>query len=190
MDTIGVVLAGGLSRRYGSPKAFATRNGKPYYEIAYEALSTVSDEVVLVARPEFIGQFNQGLKVIVDVKEFMGCGPLAGIYSVMSHFPADRYVIVPCDMPYINSEVIDSLVAAYEGEDVLAVEVDGVQHPIVAIYHYRMKDSIHQALEHGQYSVMKWLNGVGVRWVEGIELTTNAQDVFRNMNTPEEQLEG
>ncbi|OAB34927.1 hypothetical protein PMSD_14350 [Paenibacillus macquariensis subsp. defensor] len=183
MNTIGVVLAGGLSRRYGSPKAFATRNGKPYYEIAHEAVSTVSDEVILVARTEFLGDFNQDMNVIVDVKGFMGCGPLAGIYSVMAHFPAERYVIVPCDMPYINSDVIESLVAAYEDEDVLAVEVEGVQHPIVAIYHHRVKDSIYQALEHGNYSVMKWLNGVGVRWIEGDELTTNAQDVFRNINT-------
>jgi molybdopterin-guanine dinucleotide biosynthesis protein A len=186
MNTIGVVLAGGLSRRYGSPKAFATMKGNPYYEIAYEALSTVSDVVVLVARSEFLGEFHQGLNVIVDVKEFMGCGPLAGIYSVMAHFPADRYVILPCDMPYISSDVIDSLVAAYEDDDVLAVEVEGIHHPIVAIYHHRMKDSIHYALEHGQYSVMKWLNGAAVRWVEGNELTMNAQDIFRNMNTPGE----
>ncbi|OAB40828.1 molybdenum cofactor guanylyltransferase [Paenibacillus glacialis] len=186
MNTIGVVLAGGLSRRYGSPKAFAKRDGKFYYEIANEALLKVSDEVVLVARPEFLGQFNQGMNVIVDVKEFRGCGPLAGVYSVMSNFQADRYVIVPCDMPYINSDVIDSLVAAYEDEDVLAVEVKGVQHPIVAIYNHRMRDSIHQALENGQYSVMKLLEAVDVRWVEGNELTSSAHEVFQNMNTPQE----
>lgn len=186
MNTVGIVLAGGLSRRYGSPKAFVQREGKFFYEIANEALSTVSDQVVFVGRPEFLEQFRTGLNVIVDISEFMGCGPLAGIYSVMDTFQAERYVILPCDMPYISNEVMELLVAKYDGEDVLAVEVEGVQHPIVAVFNGRMKGPIHRALEHGEYSVMKLLDTVDVRWVDGKELTRHTQHVFRNINIPEE----
>lgn len=186
MNTVGIVLAGGLSRRYGSPKAFVQQEGTFYYEIANEAISTVSDQVVFVARPEFLERFKEGLNVIVDVSEYMGCGPLAGIYSVMNAFQADRYVVLPCDMPYISRDVMQQLVANYADEDVLAVEVDGIQHPIVAVFNARMKDSIYHALEQGQFSVMKLLETVDVRWIDGEELTSHARAVFRNINSPEE----
>ncbi|OPA76151.1 hypothetical protein BVG16_18230 [Paenibacillus selenitireducens] len=186
MDTVGIVLAGGLSSRFGSPKAFAQKDGRFYYEIAHQALRSVSTQVVVVGRPEHRERFDSKMDVMMDSEEFMGCGPLAGIYSAMMAYPAERYVILPCDMPYMTPEVMESLVECDTGDnDVVAVEFEGVQHPLVAVFHPRMRDIIRRSLEQGQYSVMKLLAQVHVRWIQGSDVTANAPDVFRNLNTPE-----
>lgn len=186
MDTVGIVLAGGLSRRFGSPKAFAQWNGKAYYQIAVDALTSISFRIVVVGRPEHRECFDPETTVIYDVEAFAGCGPLAGIYSAMEACPAPRYAVLPCDMPYMRPEVMELLAKGYAGEDAVAVEADGVRHPLVALLGQRMKDVIRLSLERGEYSVMKLLEQVQSRWVQGSELTANPGRVFQNKNTPEQ----
>ena len=89
---VGILLAGGLSRRYGSPKAFAEISGKKFYEIVYDTLNSVCDDVIVVTRKEFINWFPKEYHVIVDIDKFLGCGPLAGIYSAMEEIDADHFV--------------------------------------------------------------------------------------------------
>ena len=103
---MGIVLAGGLSRRFGSPKAFARIENEYFYERAIDALEPHCDEVVIVTRPELLDRYAPSEKVITDLPEFAGLGPLAGILSAMESVEADRYVVLPCDMPYVNAEVI------------------------------------------------------------------------------------
>src|SRR5690625_3603911 len=91
----GILLAGGLSRRYGMPKAFAEINGEKFYEISYRILDHVCDDVTIVTRPELVEQFPRDLHVIIDDAFYRGCGPLAGIYSAMNVHKADRYVVLP-----------------------------------------------------------------------------------------------
>ena len=55
---VGILLAGGLSRRYGSPKAFAEIEGELFYERAYNALAAVCGDVIIISRPELIDHFS------------------------------------------------------------------------------------------------------------------------------------
>lgn len=189
MRTIGIVLAGGLSRRYGSPKALVKLGNKYYYELAYEALEPACHSVIVVGRPEYDHLLKKTGPVILDKPEFAGLGPLAGIYSVMDAYDADQYMILPCDMPYISSDIMNALLASYDGEDVLAVEADGHDHPLVAVYSNRMKPIIRAALEDGRYGVMHLLNEVQVRWIDGWGLVSDIESnshAFYNVNTPAE----
>ncbi|MGG3279182.1 molybdenum cofactor guanylyltransferase [Paenibacillus solani] len=185
MDTLGIVLAGGLSSRYGSPKAFAQADGMAYYEIAVNALIGISSQVIIVAREEHRECYHPETNVVTDVEPFCGCGPLAGIYSAMTFYPALRYAVLPCDMPYMHPEVMETLVKYCADEDVIAVQADGMYHPLVAIFDQRIKSTIRQSLELGQYSVMRLLKQVKTTWIQANELTVNTDLVFRNMNTPE-----
>ena len=59
MKTVGIVLAGGLSRRFGSPKAFARLEAKYFYERAVEAYEPFCEEVVVVTRQELVDRFGK-----------------------------------------------------------------------------------------------------------------------------------
>lgn len=181
---VGVVLAGGLSSRYGSPKAFAKLGDQFFYEIAVDALKDSCDEVIIVTRPELVNCYSDNLAVITDVKAFDGLGPLAGIYSAMKAVQADHYVVLPCDMPYIKREVIRNLLARHRN-GTTAVVSEGKHHPLVSIWDGEMKAPVKEALKNHQLRVIQTLTACAVTWIEGDTLTKDAARTFVNVNTPD-----
>ena len=181
--TVGILLAGGLSRRFGSPKAFARLDGKYFYERAMDALEPLCEKIVIVTLPELKDRFPGQLEVITDLPDVAGCGPLAGILSAMDYIEAERYIVLSCDMPYVNHHVIGKLVQLHDA-DVTAVNVSGRFQPLVSIWNLALKESLKTALENKQYKVMKLLDQFEVAWINGSELTVDEQHVFTNVNTP------
>ena len=183
MKTVGVVLAGGLSRRFGSPKAFAKIGEESFYRRAVDALSPYCETVIIVTRPELIDRYPAGLEIIEDLPEYAGFGPLAGILSAMEFVEADRYAVLPCDMPYVDEHIIGQLVKLYE-QDVTAVVANGRHHSLISIWNREVKNALHNALTKKQLSVMQLLEKLDVFWVVGNALVENEENVFKNMNTP------
>ncbi|MCG7334968.1 molybdenum cofactor guanylyltransferase [Sporosarcina sp. ACRSM] len=181
--TVGIVLAGGLSRRFGSPKAFAMVGGRYFHEWAVEALKEHCDEVVIVTRPELIDHYLVEVGLTTDSPEFAGLGPLAGILSVMESVQADRYIVLPCDMPFVDSEVMGKLLARHVN-GVTAVMAEGRHHPLVSVWDRDAEPVIREALENEQNRVMPVLSRVGVTWVDGNELADDVKQVFTNVNSP------
>lgn len=185
MKTAGILLAGGQSRRFGSDKAFALHGGKPFYEYSYEALQPFCDEIIVAARAEFAARFPAGYFVIEDNEMYAGQGPLAGILSAMEALEADRYIVLPCDMPFIRPDMIGSLLARHTG-GVAAVEFDGARHPLISVWHADVKPAIRQALDSGSRRVMSVAYGAEFYWIDGRMLAEDAELQLKNVNTPYE----
>lgn len=186
MNTVGILLAGGKSTRYGSPKAFAIQQGKHFYESVYDALQGACNHVIIVAREELRACFPANLHVITDRDDYKGNGPLAGIYSAMLEMPAERYMVLPCDMPYITADVCLRLRDALVPFSVCAVQADGQAHPLVSCWERSMLAPLATALENDQRSVMKLLRQVKTKWIDGHSLADDPMRVFRNVNSPEQ----
>ncbi|MBO1910734.1 molybdenum cofactor guanylyltransferase [Microvirga sp. 3-52] len=183
MKTAGIVLAGGLSRRFGSPKAFARYDSSYFYERAIEALESICDEVVVVTREELLERFPDDVNTITDLPKVAGLGPLAGIYSAMEAVDADAYAVLPCDMPYVNATIMNKVRQHHKGS-VTAVTVAGKYHPLVSVWHTDTKKPIMDALLSEQLSVMKLLHELDVTWLNGSSLTNNEERIFTNINKP------
>lgn len=183
MKTVGVVLAGGLSRRFGSPKAFARFGTEYFYERALEALEPFCEEVVVVTREELLERFEPGVVTFTDLPEVVGLGPLAGIFSAMKAVDAESYAVLPCDMPYVDYRIMNGIRELHQGS-VTAVLASGKYHPLVSIWSKKLKKPILNALEHEQLSVMKFLKNLDVTWINGSSLTENEKRVFTNINMP------
>ena len=102
---LGVVLAGGQSRRFGSDKAMAIWQGKPLIEHVIDTLRPMVDDLVLV------GRGHRGLMSIAD-RPAPGMGPLGGLDAALHH-AADhdfrRVLSVGCDTPLIPAELLHRL---------------------------------------------------------------------------------
>lgn len=183
MKTVGVLLAGGQSRRFGSPKAFATHEGHSFYRYSLNALRPICDEIVIVTRPESKDLFPDTVRVTTDLEAFSGMGPLAGILSAMELLEADRYVVLPCDMPFIEAGVMRRLLELHHG-DISSAMVEGKRHPLVSVWNANVKPTIKQALLDGDRRVMHVQAQHESQWIEGALLTNTPKIAFKNVNTP------
>lgn len=181
MKTIGIVLAGGLSRRFGSPKAFAKLNGKHFYEYAVEALVPYCDKITIVTRPEFVDRFSKRFTVITDEPDYFGEGPLAGIYSAMKNEEAMRYIVLPCDMPYMKASLIGKLIE-YAEENIIAVKLNGQFHPLVSIWPGTILKDLKNTLDQKQLRVTPFLESIQVRWIDGDLLAKDSTIRLKNIN--------
>jgi len=184
---VGVLLAGGMSRRYGSPKAFARHNEKYFYEIAYEILSRVCQHVIIVTRQELIERFPSNLHIIVDDSRFVGDGPLAGIYSAMEKKSADQYVVLPCDMPLMTLNVMEHIVNYHKQPITVAVH-NGKLQPLVSVWSKDVKEKIFTALQNKQLKMKDFLKGIPVGNIV-VDHLNHGNGTFMNVNTPENERE-
>lgn len=181
-ETIGILLAGGLSRRFGSPKAFAKIGDEAFYEKVYQALDAACDHVVIVSREEFLPLFPAGFDVITDLPEVAGKGPLAGICSAMEMRPAPRYMVLACDMPFIGPQETLALKSlSNPSVDVTAVQTAMEKIPLFSVWNGNWAQELKETIANGQWSVFGFLHQLDLCWVESEQIHRDLT-VFRNIN--------
>ena len=105
-ELIGVVLAGGQSRRMGRDKAMLVYAGAPLIEHMIGLLQQSGCSAAYVS-----GDFPQ-YQSISD--EFYQRGPLGGLHSIAQRFPNQQVLVVPVDMPDLSVNSLQRLAAAPE----------------------------------------------------------------------------
>lgn len=184
-ELVGILLAGGMSRRFGSPKAFAEIGEELFYERAYTALDQVCDHVVIISRPELVVHFPREYDVVTDLNCFAGQGPLAGILSGMTARPAKKYLVLPCDMPFIGkTETAKLLALADPLSDITAVHNTTEKIPLFSIWDFRVRDQLQKDLTAGQLRVMNLMEKVTTEWIDSSRIHKDPL-VFRNINQPD-----
>jgi molybdenum cofactor cytidylyltransferase len=116
-----VVLAAGASRRMGEPKQLLRYGGESLLRRAVQAaLGSRCRPVVVVlgAHAEVLRGEAAGAQVVVNEEwaEGMSSSIRCGLRALDAATPvlADAAILTLCDQPFVTSEVIDRLVAAYE----------------------------------------------------------------------------
>jgi molybdenum cofactor guanylyltransferase len=106
----GVLLVGGASRRFGSPKALALLGGETLVDRGRRLLAEACDEVLVVGKA---GELP--FEVIDDAAEVRA--PIAGVVAGLRAARHDVAVFLPVDCPRITVEVLRKLGDACTGID-------------------------------------------------------------------------
>ena len=104
----GVLLVGGASERFGSPKALAPFRGETLAERANRILGEVCDEVLAV------GKADDGLDLPFPVLDD-GSDERAPVFGVIAGLRAaahDTCVVLPVDCPLVTPDLLRALLAA------------------------------------------------------------------------------
>jgi len=104
MDLLGVVLAGGISRRFNGFKLAYRLRGKPLLARVADELSTIASDVVIIASSTTrrLVEGLTGYRVETD-SQSLGCGgPLRGLAT--ASLMADAILYAPGDAAWIQGE--------------------------------------------------------------------------------------
>ncbi len=178
----GLVLAGGASRRMGQDKAALAFHGRPQLDWARETLARHCERVFVSIRA---GQqddpVRRGQPVIVDVHD--GAGPIAGIAAAQAAHPEHAWLVLACDLPFVDDTVIGHLASRRDGRPVVAFASshDGLPEPLCAIYEPASREGVLSAIASGRNCPRKFILGTGVAL-----LAPPCPAALDNVNTPEE----
>ena len=106
-----VVLAGGKSRRMGSPKHTCVLPSGMTMGAHMVALGKAVADLVVVAGPvESVHDGTMGdIEIMPDLRGHVGLGPLAGIEAALASGRAKRWLVLPCDMPHLTTALVTAL---------------------------------------------------------------------------------
>lgn len=99
----GVVLVGGASTRFGSPKALAQLDGETFADRGRRILAAACDEVLVVGKSDDRLPFE----VIDDATEIRA--PIAGVVAGLRAAANEVAVFVPVDCPWMTPEAVRAL---------------------------------------------------------------------------------
>jgi molybdopterin-guanine dinucleotide biosynthesis protein A len=172
-DLTGILLVGGASRRFGSPKALALLDGKTLAERAWETLGEACAERLAV------GKLADGLElpfpIIDDGSETRAA--LAGIVAGLGAARTELSVVLPVDIPWVPAQLLAELGDACADA---AVTQTG---PLPAAFRRRSVQVLERRLAAGSLAVRDALAELETRVVEADAA------LLANVNRPEELYE-
>lgn len=181
----GVILAGGKSSRMGTDKGVLMIRGKKMIEHIIDALKPCVDEIIIIANNDHYNYL--GYKVFSDL--ITDCGPLGGVFTAMENSLTDKNFIVSCDVPNLNTEVIEYIISKYDNDDVVMPISNGQIEPLCALYSKLKKDQIKAFLEKGIYKIKDVVKFFNTRYIEVSLDSEMFKGVFDNVNTPKDFIE-
>lgn len=188
-DVVGVILAGGRSRRMGTDKTRLRVGKQLMLERVIDRLKGQARWLVLSVNEGSDLAHSSGLPTVTDARARFG-GPLFGILSGLrwaSHNTDAKWVVsAPADAPFLPGDVVRRLGMGLAAEAEIAVARSfGRLHPIIVLWPVSLADALETWLANSsQHAARSWLESR--RWSAVDFDSEDGIDPFFNVNTPED----
>ena len=184
---LGLLLAGGRSRRFGADKALAELGGRSLLDAALGVLAGSCARIAVSSREGPIADLAgaRGLTRLAD-PDGAPDGPLAGVLAGLlwaRSAGGDLLATAPCDTPFLPADMVARLAAALQDDDGVAFAraPDG-PHPLCGLWRTRLIEPLGEMLSHGHHprvrEAVRRLGGRPVDFPDGA--------AFFNVNTRED----
>jgi len=187
---VGVLLAGGQSRRMGGgDKNLRLLGGRPILDRVIERLQPQVGRLILNANGD-PGRFARtGLPVVPDsVEGFVGplAGVLAGLDWAAASVPSAMWIVTAAtDAPFLPADLVARLVVATEeGAELVCAASHGQPHPVIGLWAVRLREDLRRAVvEEGLRKVDAW---TARHRLAVVDFPAFPVDPFFNINSPED----
>lgn len=137
---LGVVLCGGQSSRMGTDKGLLKLEARTWAQTAVDKLAALQLPVVLSVNalqyPDYAAVFPAE-QLVKDNETLDIHGPLSGVLSVHLQFPQEDLLILACDMPLMETAVMEQLISACNEHNSFEAYIFSNNHepePLCGIY--------------------------------------------------------
>ena len=182
-ELYGIVLSGGHSRRMQRDKAGLAYDGKPQLARAMELLEPlVARSFVSIRQDQSRDWLRTQYESIIDRRAELG--PISGIDAALSAFPDKAWLVLACDLPFLDRATIERLIAERDPSRLATAyrsNFDGLPEPLCAIYEPASRTAIEQWIEQGERCPRKFLQRHAVLLLDLIN-----RHALDNINAPEE----
>ena len=185
---LGVVLAGGKSKRFGEDKSQVKLHGKILIDYILSEIMDQFNEILVVTNNPI--RFKDSSKILTtkDIEE--GLGPLGGILTAMKWIKDQKkdyewISTFPSDTPFFTNK---ELKIFYENIDIkksklFFIKNKETRHNIFGLWSLDLLKKLEIDLQKGERKVEVWADTVGV---ETINIEYEKRDPFFNINTKED----
>jgi molybdopterin-guanine dinucleotide biosynthesis protein A len=180
----GILLAGGESKRMGRDKG-KIKIGKHYlFSYPLKILETLCDEI-LISRCSTDKLPVEHTHICDDIP---GIGPLGGIYTCLKKSSNKLNIVLSCDLPLVNEELVRHMLTEAGKYDILVPALmSDKPEPLCGIYHKHVGEKMLELIENKTFAVHKILPLVASRTILIDEsMPFYHSDIFLNINRSED----
>ena len=178
----GLVLAGGQSSRMGCDKALITYHNNNQLVHTAELLRQQCREVFISCREEQAATYRSfGIPLITD--SYLGIGPLGGLLSAQRSITDAAWVIVACDLPFLNETIVRQLCTERDPlrfATAFRHPESGRIEPLCTCYEPKSRNRLMLQHLEGKNSLSAFLNESRIK-----ELVLQESRVLQNINDPD-----
>ncbi len=187
----GAVLAGGENKRFPVLKGFLRTNGITIIEKNISLIQTICNEVFIsINTPESYFKFQ--VNMFGDI--FPSMGPMSGIYSSLLNAKHDNLLIIACDMPFLNLNILSFIIKKHL-EKTNSISYDATipiynnqPQPLCGVYCKTAIPSLEEHLIKGRNSMHLFLREIKTNYINDVEIKDidPSGNSFININTIED----
>ena len=185
---LGVVLAGGKSKRFGEDKSQVKLHGKILIDYILSEIMDQFNEILVVTNNPI--RFKDSSKILTTKDFEEGLGPLGGILTAMKWIKDQKkdyewISTFPSDTPFFTNK---ELKIFYENIDIkksklFFIKNKETRHNIFGLWSLDLLKKLETDLQKGERKVEVWADTVGA---ETINIEYDKRDPFFNINTKED----
>ena len=181
-NILGVILAGGKSKRFGEDKSKVKLNGKLLIEYTLDKISQKFSKIIIVSN-------NLNIKNYISINDCVDgqLGPLVGVLSAMKWVKKNNFLYnwvatFPCDTPFFNTSLIDKFIEASKLKENLLyfVKSKKKRHNIFGLWSMDLIEILEKDIKNSFRKVELWADKIGY---ENININEEKFDKFLNINT-------
>jgi molybdenum cofactor guanylyltransferase len=180
LDVSALILSGGQSSRMGEEKRLINYHGKTQEQHLFDLLSNYFSAVYVSINQNQTTDLPHIQDLDLSVKS-----PMIGIVSAFNQNPNVAWLVVACDMPFVDEKAIEFLLKHRNSEKYATAFENLDEHfpePLLTIYEPKIFPKLQEAINQGKKSPMKVLQNLD------IELLQEFDNLWiKNINTVEER---
>ena len=186
---LGVVLAGGQSKRFGQDKSQVQLGGKILIDYILLEILDQFNEILIISNNDIKFLNSKKITKIEDYKKDLG--PLGGVLTAMKWIKKNNrdykwISTFPSDTPFFKKKYLSNFIKNIDDKKskLFFIKSNDKRHNIFGLWSTELLDRLENDVTNkGERKVEIWANKVGVKTIN-MEFKNN--DPFFNINTKED----